>query len=65
VTINYTDSTIAFQGDGELAAAFSTWFKLNKEQMYRGYEFVADSLYAYNGITTGMGGEWYEFKGAK
>ncbi len=73
VTRNYTDSVIAFQGDGDVSDILIGSFKVNAEHHYfyhskgRNIEFrlVTDSLYATNGITTGMGGEWYEFKGAK
>jgi hypothetical protein len=73
VTCNYTDSVIAFQGDGDVSEILLGSFKVNAEHQYfyhskgRDIQFrlVADSLYAANGKTTGMGGEWYEFKGTK
>lgn len=73
VTRNYTDSVIAFQGDGDVSEILLGSFKINAEHHYfyhsngRDIQFrlVADSLYAANGKTTGMGGEWYNFKGAK
>lgn len=73
VTHNYTNSVITFKGDGDVSDVLLGSFNVNAEHHYiyyymrRNIEFrlVKDSLYAINGVTTGMGGEWYEFKGAK